>query len=140
MDYLLQNNSGAHIYNLGDERAYSARELVALAENVTGKRVITTVKNPENGPSIQTLSSDRAKQDLKWRPRYKVEEIMKTLWQVMQLPTPDQISVAKDFTIAAEINGYEIMKPEPGALARLKSWYQITLGAKLVEAKSKSGN
>lgn len=140
MDYLLRDNNGAHIYNLGDERAYSARELVALAENVTGKRVITTVENPEDGPSTQTLSSARAKQDLNWKPEYNVEEIMKTLWQVMQQPTPDQIPVAEDHAIAAEISGYELMKPEPGALDRVKSWYQMTLGAKLVEAKSKSGN
>jgi UDP-glucose 4-epimerase len=89
MDYLFDDNDGAHVYNLGDERGYSASELVRLAENITGNKAVTTITNHEKGPSLQLLSSERAKKDLDWKPQHNVEAIMKTLWQVMSEPAPE---------------------------------------------------
>ena len=97
MDYLFDDNDGAHVYNLGDERGYSASELVRLAETITGNKAVTTITNHEKGPSLQLLSSEWAKKDLDWKPQYNVEAIMKTLWQVMNEPAPEHWRAAETY-------------------------------------------
>ncbi|MCP3687908.1 MAG: NAD-dependent epimerase/dehydratase family protein, partial [Gammaproteobacteria bacterium] len=70
MEFLYQNNPGAHKYNLADGRGYSTRDLIEIAEDITGRRVNSTTTTRENCPSVQTLSGERLMQDMDWVPKY----------------------------------------------------------------------
>ncbi len=88
MEFLHQNNLGAHKYNLADGRGYSTKELIEIAENITGSKVNTTTATKENCPTVQALSGERIKQDMDWAPKYSVKDTMESLWQAMQVAEP----------------------------------------------------
>ena len=75
-----RTNSG--IYNLGNNRGYSVREVVDCAERVTGRK-IPLVQHPRRaGDPPQLVASQRqALADLGWRPRLGLEEMIASAWQ-----------------------------------------------------------
>ncbi|MGD2028629.1 MAG: UDP-glucose 4-epimerase GalE [Desulfobacterales bacterium] len=77
--------SGGHsaVYNLGNNRGYSVREVIELARRVTGKTIpaIEADKRPGD-PAILIASSDKIKEALGWKPQYEdLETIIKTAWK-----------------------------------------------------------
>jgi len=81
LEVLLSDGESA-VYNLGNNRGYSVREVIELAEKVTGKKiaVIETERRPGD-PARLIASSEKIKKSLGWKPKYEnLETIIKTAW------------------------------------------------------------
>ena len=81
LNALLSGGDSA-VYNLGNNRGYSVREVIELARKVTGKPipVIEADKRPGD-PAVLIASSDKIKKALGWKPEYEdLETIIKTAW------------------------------------------------------------
>lgn len=71
------------IYNLGNGRGFTVREVVAAAEQVTGRR-ISVVEGPrrEGDPAVLVASSERISDELGWKPRHpNIAEIIASAWE-----------------------------------------------------------
>ena len=69
--------------NLGTNRGYSVREIVAKAEEITGKKVPTKQKTRREGDvPVLLASKEKAERLLGWKLRYsKIETIIETAWK-----------------------------------------------------------
>jgi UDP-glucose-4-epimerase GalE len=69
-------------YNLGTGRGYSVREMIRMAEEVTGKRVpVQEGPRRQGDPPVLVASSDKVQRELGWRPRYtELRPIVETAW------------------------------------------------------------
>jgi UDP-glucose-4-epimerase GalE len=70
-------------YNLGTGRGYSVREVITLAEEVTGKRVPVEYGPRRHGdPPALVAAADKARRELDWRPRYpELRPILESAWK-----------------------------------------------------------
>lgn len=69
-------------YNLGMERGYSVREVIRIAEEVTGRQVPVreSPRRPGDPPSL-VASAERIRTELGWRPKYtELRPIIQTAW------------------------------------------------------------
>jgi UDP-glucose 4-epimerase len=81
LEALLSDGESA-VYNLGNNRGYSVREVIELAGKVTGKKipVIEADRRPGD-PARLIASSEKIKKSLGWKPKYEnLETIIKTAW------------------------------------------------------------
>lgn len=81
LEALLSGGKSA-VYNLGNNRGYSVREVIELARKVTGKPIpaVEAAKRPGD-PGILIASSDKIKKTLGWKPKFEdLENIIKTAW------------------------------------------------------------
>jgi UDP-glucose 4-epimerase len=70
------------VYNLGNGGGYSVREVVECARRITG-HPIPAIDGPRRAgdPAVLVASSDRAKRELGWVPRFAdLESIVGTAW------------------------------------------------------------
>jgi len=81
LEALLSGGKSA-VYNLGNNRGYSVREVIKLARKVTGKPIQTVESDRRPGdPAILIASSDKIKKTLGWKPKFEdLENIIKTAW------------------------------------------------------------
>jgi UDP-glucose 4-epimerase len=80
--------AGSHsIYNLGNGKGFSNREVIAAVEDVTGKKVTVEIRARREGdPAILVASSEKARQELGWLPeKPALKEIIGDAWQFRQL-------------------------------------------------------
>jgi UDP-glucose 4-epimerase len=84
MEYLLKDNQGAYIYNIGGEQSHTTDQLLEMAKTITGNEPNIERVESATGPSEQTLSSQWAKRHLNWSSNYSVNNIMTALWHEMQ--------------------------------------------------------
>jgi UDP-glucose-4-epimerase GalE len=79
----LRSGAPSNVYNLGNGRPTSVREVLAAVEAATGKRVPYNVgPRREGDPAVLYASSDRIKQDLGWQPMYEdIRVIVETAWR-----------------------------------------------------------
>jgi len=70
------------IYNLGNSKGYSVRQIIKIAEKVTGKTIAAIENEKRDGdPAVLIASSDKICKKLGWRPKYEdIETIIKTAW------------------------------------------------------------
>ncbi len=70
------------IYNLGNGNGFSVLEVVKAAEKVTGMPVPYEIWPRRAGdPAVLVASSDKARAELGWKPRYdSLEQIIETAW------------------------------------------------------------
>lgn len=82
MKYLLSGEPSA-AFNLGNENGFSEREIIETAERLTGRRIpCVMLEDRGNDPRVLTLSSECAKDLLRWRPSHSsLEEIVETTLQ-----------------------------------------------------------
>jgi UDP-glucose 4-epimerase len=69
-------------YNLGTGRGYSVREVIRIAEEVTGRPVPVNEgpRRPGDPPAL-VASSEKIQRELGWRPRYaELRPIIETAW------------------------------------------------------------
>ena len=69
-------------YNLGTGRGWSVRQVIRLAEEVTGKRVGVREgpRRPGDPPEV-VASAEKVRRELGWEPRYMdLREIIQTAW------------------------------------------------------------
>ena len=84
---LLGRGGGPAIYNLGcGGDGYTVREVVQVAERVTGRRVPVQMGARRPGdPAVLVAASDRIRRELGWRPRFQsLDEIVASAWRWMR--------------------------------------------------------
>src|SRR6202795_3165217 len=71
------------IYNLGNGRGFSVREVVEVARTVTGHPV-PVIESPRRAgdPAVLIASSEKIRRDLGWQPRFPdLKAIVESAWQ-----------------------------------------------------------
>ncbi len=70
-------------YNLGTGRGYSVREVIAAAEEVTGKKVPVVVGPRRAGdPPELVAASEKVQRELGWRPKYTdLRSVVESAWK-----------------------------------------------------------
>jgi UDP-glucose 4-epimerase len=70
------------IFNLGNGRGFSVREVIESARRVTGHPIPAEVRPRRAGdPAVLVASSEKANRELGWKPRYtQLDEIIRTAW------------------------------------------------------------
>jgi UDP-glucose 4-epimerase len=78
----LLSDKASAVYNLGNDRGYSVREVVELAKKVTGKSIPALEADRRPGdPARLIASSVKIKSSLGWQPKHEeLEAILKTAW------------------------------------------------------------
>ncbi len=74
------------IYNLGNGRGFSVREVIEVARKVTGHPIpaIEAPRRPGD-PAVLVASSDAIRRDLGWKPEHgDLEEIVRSAWDWAQ--------------------------------------------------------
>jgi len=82
LEYLLKEG-GCEVFNLGNGKGFSVREVVEVSERVTGRR-IPVVEGPRRpgDPPILVASSEKIQHLLGWKPEYTtLESIIETAWK-----------------------------------------------------------
>ncbi|MBB5355218.1 UDP-glucose 4-epimerase [Anoxybacillus mongoliensis] len=79
----LRNGGESDIYNLGNGNGFSVKEVVEAARHVTGHPIPTKIVPRRPGdPARLVASSEKAKRELGWQPRYTaIEEIVASAWE-----------------------------------------------------------
>ena len=81
LEALLTGEKSA-VYNLGNSKGYSVREVVELAGKVTGQPVeaVKTERRPGD-PAKLVADSEKIRKELGWKPKYEdIETIITTAW------------------------------------------------------------
>ena len=70
-------------YNLGTGRGYSVREVIAAAEEVTGKKVpVNEGPRRAGDPPALVAASEKVQRELGWRPKYTdLRSVVETAWK-----------------------------------------------------------
>ncbi len=79
----LHGGEGSDIFNLGNGKGFSVKQIIQMASTVTGRTipVIETQRRPGD-PPILIASSEKIGRKLGWFPRYeKLEDIIATAWR-----------------------------------------------------------
>jgi len=74
---------GSKVYNLGNGKGFSVKEVIKAAENVIGKPINKAIEGRRVGdPQCLIASSFNIQKDLGWRPEYSnIEDIISTAWK-----------------------------------------------------------
>ncbi len=70
------------IFNLGNGRGFSVREVIESARRVTGHPIPAEIHPRRPGdPAVLVASAEKASRELGWKPRYtQLDEIIRTAW------------------------------------------------------------
>ncbi|MFC4619282.1 UDP-glucose 4-epimerase GalE [Camelliibacillus cellulosilyticus] len=79
----LESTSESGIYNLGNGQGFSVKEVIQACRRVTGKDIQAIVSPRRPGdPAVLIASSDKAKAELSWRPKYpELDVIVEHAWR-----------------------------------------------------------
>lgn len=82
LEYLLQGGETA-AFNLGNGNGFSVKEVIEVAQRVTGKNILAIAADRRPGdPPALVGSSDKARRILKWQPQYSdLNTIIEHAWQ-----------------------------------------------------------
>jgi UDP-glucose 4-epimerase len=75
-------NSSQLVYNLGNGRGFSVRNVIEVARRVTG-HAIPAIETPRRAgdPAVLVASSEKIQRELGWTPRYPdLESIIRSAW------------------------------------------------------------
>ncbi len=78
----LRNGAPSNVYNMGNGNGYSVKEVIAVAEEVTGISIpAVAVPRRAGDPARLVASSEKIKAQLGWSPEYpKLTTIIETAW------------------------------------------------------------
>ncbi len=69
------------VFNLGSSTGYSVRQIIDMAQKVTGCMIPSVVAERRAGdPPVLIASNKKAKQRLGWQPRYSLEDMVLSAW------------------------------------------------------------
>ena len=72
----------AGVYNLGTKQGASNRDIVNIAEKITGRKVkVTSGPRRAGDPAMLTASSDRWTQATGWKPKWIIDDMINHAWQ-----------------------------------------------------------
>lgn len=73
---------GCNVYNLGNSRGYSVREIINTAQKITGKKIKYIIGGKREGdPAVLISSCEKIEKKLGWHPEITdLEEIIKSAW------------------------------------------------------------
>jgi UDP-glucose 4-epimerase len=82
----LKREGRSGVFNLGNNRGYSVKEIIASAETTTGRRIrVKSSPRREGDPPMLVADSRRARQTLGWRPQYEdIDTIIRHAWHWIQ--------------------------------------------------------
>lgn len=74
------------VYNLGNGKGFSVREVIRTAERITGRRIpIRTAPRRPGDPAVLVASAEKARAELGWHPRHpELDEIIASAWKWMR--------------------------------------------------------
>lgn len=73
---------GFSTYNLGNGNGFSVFDIISACESITHKKINFTVEDRRKGdPSQLVASSEKAKKDLNWSPKYGINSIIESAWK-----------------------------------------------------------
>jgi UDP-glucose 4-epimerase len=77
---------GSRVYNLGNGRGFSVRQVIDAAQRVTGRPIPALVGPRRPGdPAILVANSRKIRRELGWQPRYAdLDEIVASAWRWRQ--------------------------------------------------------
>lgn len=83
---VLMDGVSSRVYNLGNQRGFSVKEVVDVARGVTGHPIPTKESPRRPGdPPVLVASSERIKKELGWKPQYNdLRTIIETAWSWLQ--------------------------------------------------------
>jgi UDP-glucose 4-epimerase len=75
-------DAGNRIYNLGNGKGFSVKEVIEAARRITGHPIPADIAPRRPGdPAVLVAGSDKIKAELGWNPRYTdIESIIRTAW------------------------------------------------------------
>lgn len=75
-------DSGSRKYNLGNGNGYSIREVIQTIEEITGKKIPTTIGQRRPGdPARLIASSESIRRELAWQPKFPdLNSIIESAW------------------------------------------------------------
>lgn len=78
----LMEGCDSKVYNLGNGRGFSVREIISVAEKVSGKVIpVVEAERRAGDPAILVAGSEKIKRELNWSPRFSaIEDILSTAW------------------------------------------------------------
>jgi UDP-glucose 4-epimerase len=78
----LMSDKESAVYNLGNNRGYSVREVIDLAKKVTGKNIpVIEAERRPGDPARLIASAEKIKNSMGWQPRHEnLEAILKSAW------------------------------------------------------------
>ena len=81
LDYLNKGND-SNIFNLGNGKGFSVKEIIDAAQRATGKTIKREIAPRRAGdPAVLAASSKKAREILGWEPKYTdIETIIKTAY------------------------------------------------------------
>lgn len=78
----LESGKASNVYNLGNGRGYSVREVIKIAEEVTGRKVVFVESARREGdPTKLVADYSKIKKELGWEPEYDLRDIIKSAWE-----------------------------------------------------------
>lgn len=79
----LERTKQSSIYNLGNGNGFSVLEVIRIAEQVTGKKISTTISSRRPGdPAVLVASAKRISEELGWQPTCPaLPEIIESGWK-----------------------------------------------------------
>jgi UDP-glucose 4-epimerase len=82
LEYLF-NGGKSDVFNLGNGKGFSVKEVIETARKITGLALPVAVGSRREGdPAVLVADSQKAKKVLGWNPRlYKLEDIVGTAWK-----------------------------------------------------------
>jgi len=77
----LENNNEL-VFNLGNGKGYSVRQVIETVKKVSGKNIkVTEVARRPGDPAVLTADATKAKNELGWKVKYpELEKIIETAW------------------------------------------------------------
>ena len=81
LERLLEGVPGG-LYNLGNAKGYSVKQVIEIARRITGKEIPARVVERRSGdPAVLISSSQKAMKDLGWMPQFPdLETMVETAW------------------------------------------------------------
>lgn len=81
LESLLNGTLTSGIYNLGNSRGYSVKEVIAMCEQVTGKQANVQYGDRREGdPAILVANAEKVYQELGWEAQFDLHAIIESAW------------------------------------------------------------
>lgn len=78
----LDQDPGAHIYNVGSEKGYSVLEVIDTAVEVTSRMIaMSAVGRRPGDPAKLVADASKIKTELGWQPKHDLNAILQSSWQ-----------------------------------------------------------